>query len=1030
MLTRAAGRRGRFWLVALLGAGALGGCGPAEKAPVTPAKKAAPAGSVVVPTAAAPAPEPSVPPLRTGALKPVSDPAREARLEARADDGAFEILELVLLLPNGEPETVATPNDPLLPRWMTTFVGLEPAVGQSATVDYSTPEKAPGTRALAIWVRRKKSPDPVKGTLYTVATNEPGHRVPFHASIDPKAKADPALRQRWAAAMSEHLHYANAPDDFAASRLLAVYGGPPKPKAPARPAREAARLVERRTNQEEIYAFSRLMDTTSGRLSVQRALERDRELFVQVKKERANVAIGEVKPPNLAHHPWAALATALGKQGADEPLAHAVPAEFYLLRARDFAKFLDLVDVVESFGEPAADLLDGHPEDRDTFARYETELALERTEFTRLFGPEVVTDLALTGSDPYVHEGTDVTLILRVKNTPLFTSALAGALAHHAVLHPNVKESSFTTDGTTVTVRRSADGHVRQHRATVGGFELVSNSAEAIRRVIATIAGKHPSLAAEPDFGYMLARDAQAPNDVLAYLGDRFIGAVVGPAQKIAEARRQLALSELLVPGYAALALGRIDGQAPKSTADLVRSKFLDRSELKHVGGGVIDFEPGRAARSAWGTPAELEPLLDRPPVTQVTATERDAYRLFASGYESLWSDRIDPVALRVSESGGKDGRNVTADLRVLPTLRNEYREDIELVGQAHLVVSRLLPGLSAAMGIGADAQLRRTLTGLGDVFGAGRHLAFDWVGDYAVVGVTPRNELLNAVRGEVSSHIELPADGPRAHFEEKVADLPLYAVLGVKSRVGAGLCLTALRGLAHEATPGALTWGRAPDYRGTEVVAVRFSEDGIHAALYYALTEHALVLSLNEAVLHEALDLVTDHPPLSVAPGDPAVSDAPQLVVELGTKPADALLRTVAWLAAGAAYDDAREARQLATSVLLGAPDQTADAAAARLLMRQYLGTVVVTPSGQSYALAPDGVRDPDRGTPNAPVFPELPVLGSPLERVLDAIRRVRTGLSFDTEPAIAGQPALSSLHAHLALELNPPDRTQPGAK
>jgi hypothetical protein len=1022
MAMGAEGTRPWIWVLALLGAGVLA-CGPAEKAPAVPAKKAAPASSAAAVTAPPPAPEPSVPPLRTGTLKPVDDPPREATLLGRTTDGAYEILELGL----GPGPKPLPGHDPLVLPWRWLFVGLEPPVGQMAFTDTG----APGQGLARIWVRRRQSPEPVRGTLYSPAGSEPGHRVPFHASIDPKIKPDAALRKEWAAALAAHLRDGNAPDEFAARRLLDVYGEPPKPREPGAPRVAVARPAPRRAapRSNDAAAFSRLMDTTSGRLSVQRALEQDRELFVQAKKERASVPLGDVQPPNLARHPWPALASALGKPAPDEPLARAVPAEFYLLRARDFGKFLDLLATVESFGEPAADLLDDHPEARDTFARYETELALERSELTRAFGPDVVTELALTGSDPYVHEGTDITVIFRVKNTPLFTAALAGALAHHAVLHPNVTQSSFTAEGVTVTVQRSADGRVRRHRATAGGFELVSNSAEAMRRVLATIAGKHPSLAAEPDFTYMLARDAETPNDVLAYLGDRFIASVVGPEQKIAEARRQLALSELLVPGYAALALGRIDGQAPKSTAELVRSKFLAPSELRHADGAPIAFEPGRAARSAWGTPAELEPLLDRPALTRVTATERDAYRIFARGYESLWSDRIDPVALRVSESSNSAGRAVSADLRVLPTLRSEYRDALELVGRARLRVPALLPGLSAAMGIGAGAGLRRELSELGEGFGSGEHFAFDWVGDYAVVGVTPRNELLQAVRGSVSRHIELPGEVPSAGLEDLASNLPIYAALDVKSRAGAALCLTALRRLAGEAAPGVLEWGRAPDYQGNEIVAVRFMEDGVHAALYYALTEHALVLSLNEAVLHQALDLVTAHPPLSVAANAPAPEDAAQLVVELGSKPGDALFRAVAWLAGDAAYNEGGEARLLASSVLLGAPEQTSDAAAARLLMRQYLGTVVVGPSGQSYALAPDGIRDPDRGTPNAPIFPELPVLGSPLERVLDAVRRVRSALSFDDEPAVPGEQPLSSLHARVTLELYPP-QAQPGTK
>ncbi|HTQ03463.1 MAG TPA: hypothetical protein VMI54_06385 [Polyangiaceae bacterium] len=1030
MLKGPEGRGFRRSAAALVAIGVLGGCAPAEKAPATPAKRSAAAGSGVVAAASAPAPEPPAPMLRTGALNPVDDPPRTATLNARADDGAYEILELVLGSAAATPGGGAPAPDALVEAWHSTSVGLEPPLGQMAFTD-----SGGGLRRVPrIWVRRKKSPEPVTGTVYTIAYDGPGHRVPFRATIDPKAKTDATLVKRWAAAFAQELRdQGDAPDAFAARRLVRVYGEP-KPAVSARAARPApARAVRPRPapSNETSYELSRLMDTTTGRISVQRALEENRELFVQASKERANLPIAETKPPNLARHPWADLATALGKRAADEALAHAVPAEFYFVRARNFGEFLDVLDVVESFGEPAADVLDGHPEDRDTFARYETELALERTELTRLFGPDVVTDLAITGSDPYVHEGTDLTLIFRVKNTPLFSTALAAALAHHAVAHPNVKESTFTTDGTTVTVRRSADGRIRQHRATVGGFELVSNSPEAIRRVIATIAGKHPNLAAEPDFSYMLARDANTPSDLLGYLGDRFIASVVGPEQKIAEARRQLALGELLVPGYAALARGRIDGAAPKSTAELLRSKFLERSELEHADGSPIEFEPGHAAHSAWGTPAHLEPLIDRPPVTRVTAAERDGYSEFARSYEAMWSDRIDPVALRVTERADQGKRALSADLRVLPTLRNEYRDDIEMVGRARVMVPEVLPGLSAVIGIGADASLRRELTQMSDVFGSGNHFAFDWVGDYALVGVTPRNEILQALRGELSDEIELPDEhARRTPFEEKVANLPVYALLGVKSRVGAGLCLTALRSLAREAAPGALEWGSAPSYHGTEVVAVRFSDGEVRGALYYALTEHALVFSLNETVLHQALDLVTEHPPVSVAPKGPVPSDASQLVVELGSKPGDALFRALAWLADAATTDEDTQASALAAAVLVGAPEQTGDAAAGRLLMREYLGTVVVTPSGQSYSLAPDGIRDPDRGTPNAPIFPELPVLGSPLERVLDAVHRVRTELSFDDEPALGGERPLSSLHARVTLELNPPPTTQPEAK
>ena len=75
------------------------------------------------------------------------------------------------------------------------------------------------------------------------------------------------------------------------------------------------------------------------------------------------------------------------------------------------------------------------------------------------------------------------------------------------------------------------------------------------------ITGRAPRLADELDFRYMLARDAATPADVLAFMSDRFVGEVIGPRQKVLEARRQIALAELSRPGLRGAAL-RLDVRA------------------------------------------------------------------------------------------------------------------------------------------------------------------------------------------------------------------------------------------------------------------------------------------------------------------------------------------------------------------------------------------------------------------------------------------------------------------------------------
>lgn len=769
--------------------------------------------------------------------------------------------------------------------------------------------------------------------------------------------------------------------------------------------------------------LSRLMDTTTGRISIQEALEADRPLYLGQRAKPASIPIERIKPPELARHPWPELLRALGRAPADEPLARATPAEFYFVRAGELGKLLDLADVVDDWGQPAADLLDSKSVERGSFARYETELGLERTALGRVLGPAVVSDLAVVGSDRYIHEGTDVTVLFRIKNGPLFETALAATLASRAKGHGELLESSFVEEGVTVQVTRSGDGRVRRHRASVAGIELVSNSPAAIRRVISTLQGHHPRLSDEPDFQYMLARDADVKNDVLGYMGDRFVASVVGPAQKIAEARRQLALAELSTPGYAALLSGWLDGESPKSLDALLASKLLSKAELRHADGAVIAWQPGSAASSKWGRPDALEPLIDLPPVQKVTEAEQSGYQSFAWAYTSAWSDKIDPVALRVSEtSGAGKARTLTAELRVLPLLRGEYREWLEMVGRAKVLVPQLVSGARGVLGIGKEASLRRELNRFGHDFIGGDRVKFDWIGDYAMIGVSSRNELFNTLKPELTRDLERPdpeADAKRRQsFEQALRGFPGYAVISLRSRVAAGLALTALRQKLSESAPDMAVWGEAPGYRNTGVVKVSFRGFGESAELYYSLMPNALALSLNEATLHEVIDQLLDRPPTPVSDA-PRAERAGQVVFDLAVDKGSALYMVLAWVVSQTALDSEAHSRSLAEAVFRGAPEVSGDPARASSLMRAYFGAVARTPEGQSYVPGPDVARDPARGTPHAPIWPEVPVLGSPADRVLSQLKSLRSEVAFDDEPAIAGGERLQSLRTRVIVQL-----------
>jgi len=221
-------------------------------------------------------------------------------------------------------------------------------------------------------------------------------------------------------------------------------------------------------------------------------------------------------------------------------------------------------------------------------------------------------------------------------------------------------------------------------------------------------------------------------------------------------------------------------------------------------------------------------------------------------------------------------------------------------------------------------------------------------------------------------------------------------------------------------------TWGPWATHRGVPIVRVLVKSGGIFNgdfAIYYALAEGALLASLNEGVLRWAIDArALGKGPSSLDPNDtPGV--APQFTLDLGGAKGGGIWTGLGWMLEAASLDTAGRSRSTAEALLVGAPERAGDPKAMRDLARAYFGAVPLTPSGGAYGLAKDGVRDPIRGTRHAPVYPEVPVAGSPVAKLLAALARFRGELSFDDE----GKPAQSrrpqeSLHARVKLGLRSP--------
>lgn len=1001
-------RGSRFVRAISVGGALLAGCAPSAPPP----RKPAVAVSAVAerrpprPTELREESEPPTPQLRTGKIEPIEH-AEPLTLKVRrhALDGDEQLLEVVL------PDYAAESPGDLF------WLGTEARINGSRAPFQLVSRGRAGE--MVLWLRRPKADlnAELMGDAYTPAVGaQPGHHFRFVAPA-PSGGASPELAGQWATAAAEYLAArGGAFGAWSAARLRVRY----------KLAGTEPRGLGDGGSGDELVG---LMDTFAGRAALQAALATHRPSMSSASKQRRELSIRDLKAPALARQPWAELLPRLGKPAPDEPLAKAVPANFYFVRAQSFGALSDMLSFVEKVGAPAADAFDEASVERRTLSRYLAELGMEAGELSRVLGPEVVQDFAVTGSDPYLHEGSDVTLIFRLKSALLFRAALLKALATHGAAHGGTQGSSFSHEGITVEVARSPDGRVRQHHAVVSGLELVSNSPTAIKRVISTIVGKAAPLAEEPDFRYMLARDAEVPAELLAFIGDRFVETVVGPAQKIAEARRQIALAELTAPSFAALLFGWIHGESPSDARELLRSGLLGPRELTHADGARIEWSPGSPPRSAWGTPPALEPLIDLPSPLKVSASEHRNYAEFASGYERYWSQYVDPIALRLSNVRRGDNKGLHVELRVLPLVPADAALRFDLGGDGRVSPSELGSGARISLGIGEKSPLRRELSrSLSLVPGGDRSLSLDFLGDYAMAGVADRAELVAALRVSRRSRdlsIERPASAedlgheaaPRADLDV-LTSLPAYLVIGLRSRVAAAVALTALKQQLSDAAGDALEWAPFATHRGVEVVRILGRERRGEIALYYALAGDQLVVSFNRSVMRWLIEQALDGKLPS--PDSKTSSADGQVVFELAPAKKGSLRTLLAWGLAVAALEGASGARSAAEAVLRGVPESAHKPERSAELAAAYLGFAPLTPDGRRYWMSPEGIADPLRGTAHAPEWPELPTPESPAGRLLGVLNRIRADLSFDPEPThLGGGAPLRSLRARVDLWL-----------
>jgi hypothetical protein len=227
-----------------------------------------------------------------------------------------------------------------------------------------------------------------------------------------------------------------------------------------------------------------MYETTTGAAAITESLQRQRMLSPGVHDtgQRA-IDVDKLAGIDIAEHPWQKMMN--GQKPALDSLARFVPNDNYYLHGRNIRKLLELGDLLDQWGTSIAHAYEMTSRDYDVRHRYETQLCIQSTALGRLLGPSIIRSMVITGNDPYLREGSDLTLLFQVPNKGLFLAGVEPFLADaRKKFSGQLSETKSDYQGVAVESFVTPLREVSLHRASVDDVVIYSNSLVALHRVL------------------------------------------------------------------------------------------------------------------------------------------------------------------------------------------------------------------------------------------------------------------------------------------------------------------------------------------------------------------------------------------------------------------------------------------------------------------------------------------------------------------------------------------------------------------
>lgn len=391
------------------------------------------------------------------------------------------------------------------------------------------------------------------------------------------------------------------------------------------------------------------------------------------------VGVSELQGPEIASHPWVEM---LGdRQVQVTGLALKTPADFYFVSFHSVGKLLDATDLANDWGAYAFAQANRSARTQLTTQRLLEQLAVEVKPELRTLYDAAVAEIAIVGSDLFFREGSDVTLLFRVRQPQAFQVVMDRMLVNAQQTRADAVRTTGQFLGVPYTSVATPDRTVQVYSAYPSPeLHVRSNSLAGLQRVLAAIQGQDEQgrqvarLGETDEFRYVrsLLPEGAAEEDGFIYLSDPFVRRLMSAEVRLTERRRLLCYNHLRMIGHAALMHRTQTGENAGSLAELAASGCAPGE----FGAGAFACPDGGQYELAadgltgvcthHGYASQLTPCLEAE-AARVTAAEATAYRQFVEEYSRYWRQFFDPIAIRVRLTP----EELRAETLVLPLIDN-----------------------------------------------------------------------------------------------------------------------------------------------------------------------------------------------------------------------------------------------------------------------------------------------------------------------------------------------------------------------